>query len=48
MSFKLRVTPCLEEESVIVFLLFHGGFRACVDARIEDLRFEESNPRMDM
>jgi hypothetical protein len=48
MSLELGVMPCLEEDLVIVFLMFHGGLGACVDARVEDLGFEDSNPRMDM
>jgi hypothetical protein len=42
------VIPCLEEDLCIVLLMFHGGLGACVDARVEDLGFEDSNPRMDM
>jgi len=38
--------PCLEENLVIVFLMFHGGLGACVDARVEDLGFKDSTPRM--
>jgi hypothetical protein len=30
------------------FLIIHGGIGACDDARVEDLGFEESNPKMDM
>jgi hypothetical protein len=48
MSLELGVMPCLEEDLVIVFLMFHGGLGVCVDARVEDLGFEDSNPRMDM
>jgi len=48
MSLELGVIPCLDEDSIIVFLTFHGGHSACVDAIIEDLGFDESNPRMDM
>jgi hypothetical protein len=48
MSLELGVMPYLEEDSFIVFLMFHGGLGACVDARVEDLGFKESNPRMDM
>ena len=48
MSFELGVMPCLGEELVIVALMCHGGLGACVDARVEDLGFEESSPRMDM
>lgn len=28
--------------------MFHGVLSACVDARFEDLRFEDSNPGMGM
>jgi hypothetical protein len=48
MSFELGVMPFLEEDLVIVSLMFHGGLGACVDARVEGLGFEDSNPRMDM
>jgi hypothetical protein len=48
MSLELGVMPCLEEDLVIVFLMFHGGLGACVDANVEDLGFGDSNPRMDM
>jgi hypothetical protein len=48
MSLKLGVVPCLEEGSVIVSLMFHGGLGACDDARVEDLGFEDLNPRMGM
>jgi hypothetical protein len=47
-SLELGVIPCLEEDSVIVSLMFHGDIGAYVDARVEDLRFEDSNPKMDM
>jgi hypothetical protein len=40
--------PCLGEDSVIVSLMFYGVLGACVDARVENPRFEDSNPRMDM
>jgi len=46
-SLELGVIPSLEEDLFIVLLMFHGGLSACVDARVEDLRFEDSNPRMD-
>jgi hypothetical protein len=47
-SLELGVMPCLEEDSGIVSLMFHGGFGACDDARVEDPGFEGSNHRMDM
>jgi hypothetical protein len=28
--------------------MFHGGLGAFDDARVEDVGFEDSNPRMDM
>jgi len=40
MSLEFGVMPCVEEDSVIVSLMFHGGLGACVDARVEDLGFE--------
>lgn len=33
---------------VIVAFMFHGGVGACVDARVDDPGFEDSNPRMKM
>ena len=48
MSPKLVVIHYLEEYCFIVLLMFHGGLGACVDTRVEDLGFEDSNPRMDM
>jgi len=33
---------------MIGFLMFHGGLGICVNARVEDLRFENSNPKMNM
>jgi hypothetical protein len=45
--FKLGVLPCLEEDSVLISLIFHGGIGACVDSRV-DLGFEDANPRMGM
>jgi hypothetical protein len=48
MSLNLGVMPCLEEDSIIVFLVFHEGIGACVDARVEYLGFEDSNPRMNI
>jgi len=47
-SLELGVIPCLEEDFFIVPLMFVGGLGACVDARVEDLGFEDSNPTMDM
>jgi hypothetical protein len=47
MSLELGVIPCLED-LFIALLMFRGGLGACVDARVEDLGFEDSNPRMDM
>lgn len=47
-GYELGVMPFLEGYLVIVSLMFHGGFFACVDARVEDLEFKNSNPRMDM
>jgi hypothetical protein len=44
-SFELGLMPCLEED---LFRMFHGGLGTCVDARVEDLGFEDSNPLMDM
>jgi len=37
----------LEESSIIISLMFHGGLGSCFDARAEDLGFEDSNPKMD-
>jgi hypothetical protein len=48
MSLDFGVMPCLEEDSIIESLMFHGGIGACVDARVEFLGSEDSNPRMDM
>jgi hypothetical protein len=48
MCFELGVMHFLEEDLIIVFLMFHGGLGACVDARVEDLGFGDSNPRMDI
>ena len=47
MNLELGVIPCLED-LFIALLMFRGGLGACVDARVEDLGFEDSNPRMDM
>jgi len=47
MGLELGVRPCLEDDSVLVFL-FHGGLGACVDTRVEGLVFEDSNRMMDM
>jgi hypothetical protein len=40
MRLELGVTTCLEEDSIIVYVMFHGGLNACVDARVEGLGFE--------
>jgi hypothetical protein len=40
-SLELGVMPCLEEELIIVFFMFHGGHGAWVDARVEDLWFDD-------
>lgn len=48
MSLELGIMPRLKEDYIIVDLMLHGGIGACVDARVEDLRFELSNPRMEM
>jgi hypothetical protein len=48
MSLELGVVPCLEEDLVIVSLMFHGDLGPSLDARVEDLGFDDSNPRMDM
>lgn len=49
MNLELDEMLCLEEDSmVIVFLMLHGGLSAYVDARVEDMRFQNSNPKMDM
>jgi hypothetical protein len=47
MSLDPGEMPCLEEDSIIVFLMFHGGLGACFDVIVEQLGFEDSNPRMD-
>jgi hypothetical protein len=47
-NLELGVIPCLEEDLLIVFLMFHGGLGACDDAIVEDLLFEDSNSIMDM
>ena len=36
-SLELGVMPCLEDNSIIVALRFHGVLCTCVDARVEDL-----------
>jgi len=48
MSLQHGVRLCFEEDSIIVFLMFHRNLGASVDARVEDLGFEDSNPLMDM
>jgi hypothetical protein len=48
MNLELGVIPCLEEDLFIGPLMFHGGLGVYIDARVEGLGFEESNPRMDM
>lgn len=47
-SFEIGAMPCLEYNLFIVSLMFHGGIGSCVNARVEDLRFGNSNPRMDI
>ena len=37
MHLQLGVTPCLEEDSIIVFLMFCGGLGVCANARVEDI-----------
>lgn len=38
----------MQEDSIIVSLMFYVGIGACVDARAKDLVFEDSNPRIYM
>lgn len=47
-SIELCVMPFLEGDSVIESLMFNGGLGTCVNAGIEVLGFEDSNPRMGM
>lgn len=47
-SLELGVMPSLDEDLVIVYVMFHGSLGAWVEARVEDLRFENSTPRIDM
>jgi hypothetical protein len=37
-----------QDHEVLVFLIIHGDLGAYDDARVEDLGFEDSNPRMDI
>ena len=37
-----------KDHRVLVFLMIHGGLGVFVDARDDDTKFENSNPRMDM
>ena len=45
---EFDVIPFLEKDLVIVFLIFHGGLASFVDSRVQYLRFEDSNSRMNM
>jgi len=45
MNLDLGVMPCLKEDSIIVSLMFHVGLGTCVDARVENLGFEDSTLR---
>jgi hypothetical protein len=45
---ELGVMPYMEENQVIESLMFQGDLGDCVDTKVEDLRFEDSNPRMVM
>jgi hypothetical protein len=49
-SLEPGMMPFLEEDIVIVSLMFHGGLGVGVgvDTRVEDLGIEDSNPRMNM
>jgi hypothetical protein len=47
MSLELWEKSCLEEDLVIVFLMFHGDLIAFVDVGVQDLEFDDSNHRMD-
>jgi len=33
---------------VLIFLMTHGGLGTCYNVRVENLGFDDSNPRMDM
>jgi hypothetical protein len=46
MSTQLGVISFLEEDLVIVSLVFHGALGTYVDTIVEYLGFEESHPRM--
>jgi len=48
LNLELKVMTCSEEDTINVSLMFHGALDACVDARVEDLGFEDSNRRMDL
>jgi hypothetical protein len=37
-----------KDHGVLVLLMICGGLDACDDARVEDLGFGDSNPKMDM
>ena len=39
------VMPYLEEDSIVEFLMYHGGVGAYAAARVEHLGFEDSNPK---
>jgi hypothetical protein len=38
-NLELGLMPCLEEDSIIVSLMLHGGLGASVDARVENIGF---------
>lgn len=48
MSLEPSITPSLEEDLLIVFLMFHAGIGAYVDVRIKDRGFEDSHHMMNM
>jgi hypothetical protein len=48
MIFEFGVIYCLEKDLFIVLLMLHGGLGSYVYARVEDLRFEDSKPKMNM
>jgi hypothetical protein len=41
MSLDPGVMPCLEKDMVIVFSMIHGGLSVSVDARVDDIGFED-------
>lgn len=43
MSLEHGVMPCLEGDSIVVFLLFSGGLDAHVDTRVKDLWLDKPN-----